>query len=72
MWRKSPAANRKTDKEITMAIKIFSGVVAVILMLVYLTPVMLKLRDPALVLVILVGIALMLFDLWQSLQSKND
>ena len=55
-----------------MAIKIFSGIVAVILMLVYLTPAMLKLRDPALVLVILVGIALMLYDLWQSLQSKND
>jgi hypothetical protein len=55
-----------------MAIKIFSGIVAVILMLVYLAPVMLKLRDPALVLVMLVGIALMLVDLWQSLQSKND
>ena len=55
-----------------MAIKIFSGVVAVILLLAYLTPVMLKLKDPALVLVMLVGIALMLVDLWQSLQSKND
>ena len=55
-----------------MAIKIFSGIVAVILMLVYLTPVMLKLRDSALILVMLVGIALMLVDLWQSLRSKND
>ncbi|MEX2164959.1 MAG: hypothetical protein WD823_12040 [Sulfuricaulis sp.] len=55
-----------------MAIKIFSGIVAVILMLVYLAPVMLKLWDPALSLVMLVGFALMLFDLWQSLQSKTD
>jgi hypothetical protein len=55
-----------------MAIKIFSGIVAVILMLVYLAPIMLKLRDSALSLVILIGIALMLTDLWQSLKSKND
>ena len=55
-----------------MAIKIFSGIVAVILMLVYLGPVMLKLQDAALIVVMLVGIALMLIDLWQSLQSKAD
>jgi hypothetical protein len=55
-----------------MAIKIFSGILAVILLLVYLGPVMLKLRDPALILVMLVGIVLMLLDLWQSLQSKAD
>ena len=72
MWRKSPAANRKTDKETAMAIKIFSGIVAVALMLVYLGPVIVKLRDPALSLVILIGIALMLLDLWQSLKSKSD
>ena len=41
-------------------------------MLVYLGPVMLKLKDPALILVMLIGIALMLIDLWQSLQSKTD
>jgi len=61
-----------TDKELTMAIKIFSGILAVILLLVYLGPVMLKLKDPALILVMLVGIVLMLLDLWQSLQSKAD
>lgn len=55
-----------------MAIKIFSGIVAIILMLVYLGPVILKLRDPALSLVIIIGIALMLIDLWQSLKSKTD
>ena len=55
-----------------MAFKMFSGIVAVILMFIYLGPVMLKLKDPALIAVMLVGLALMLLDLWQSLQSKND
>lgn len=55
-----------------MAIKIFAGIVAIILMLVYLGPVVVKLRDPALTIVILTGILLMLIDLWQSLRSKSD
>jgi hypothetical protein len=55
-----------------MGIKIFSGIVAVILMLVYLGPVLFKLRDPALSFVILTGIVLMLTDLWQSLRSNGD
>jgi len=55
-----------------MTVKIFSGIVAVILMFVYLMPVMLKLKDPALILVMLFGLVLMLIDLWQSLQSKAD
>ncbi|MCR4347987.1 MAG: hypothetical protein NUV55_12425 [Sulfuricaulis sp.] len=55
-----------------MAFKIIAGIVAMALVLVYLGPVVLKLWDPALTLVILVGILMMLVDLWQSLQSKGD
>jgi len=55
-----------------MIFKIIAGLVAVTLMLVYLLPIMLKLQEPALTLVILTGIVMMLIDLWQSLQSKND
>lgn len=55
-----------------MAIKIFSGVVAVALMLIYLLPVVIKLREVALAIVVLIGLVMMLIDLWQSLQSKND
>jgi hypothetical protein len=55
-----------------MPIKIFAAVVAVILIIVYLIPVVFKLKDFALGVVILVGIAMMLVDLWQSLQSKDD
>ena len=55
-----------------MPIKIISAVVAVALVLAYLSPVVFKLKDVALGLVILIGIAMMLIDLWQSLQSKDD
>ncbi|MDH3563547.1 MAG: hypothetical protein OEN49_09170, partial [Gammaproteobacteria bacterium] len=61
-----------TDKETVMIFNIVAGFVAVILMLVYLGPVVIKLWDLALVLVILIGFVMMLIDLWQSLQSKED
>lgn len=55
-----------------MAFNIIAGIVAVILMLVYLGPVVIKLGDPALIIVIFVGFVMMLIDLWQSLQSKDN
>lgn len=55
-----------------MPIKIFAAVVAVVLVLAFLIPPVLKLKDVALGAVILIGIAMMLIDLWQSLQSKED
>ena len=55
-----------------MPIKIFAAVVAVILMISFLVPVVLKLKDVALGVVISIGIAMMLVDLAQSLKSKED
>ena len=55
-----------------MTVKIFAGVVAMILALGFLAPPVLKLKDPALAIVIAVGIVMMAFDLWQSLQAKED
>ncbi len=55
-----------------MTVKIFAGVVAMILALGFLAPPVLKLKDPALAIVIAVGIVMMAFDLWQSLQAKDD
>ena len=55
-----------------MPIKIFAGLAAVVLVLSFLSPVVFKLKDIALGIVILIGIVLMLIDLWQSLQSKED
>ncbi|MEK6244141.1 MAG: hypothetical protein AABM33_06530 [Pseudomonadota bacterium] len=55
-----------------MPIKIFAAVIAVALMLSFLSPVVLKLKDVALGVVILIGIIMMLVDLWQSLRSEED
>lgn len=55
-----------------MTFKILAGVFSAALLIIYLGPVVFKLRDPALTIVVIIGIAMMLVDLWQSLQSKND
>jgi hypothetical protein len=55
-----------------MPIKIFAAAAAVVLMVGFLVPVVLKLKEIDLGIVILIGIAMMLVDLWQSLQSKED
>lgn len=55
-----------------MTIKIFAAIVALILMAGYLLPPVFKLKDEALGAVILIGLAMMVVDLWQSLKSKED
>ena len=55
-----------------MPIKIFAGIVAVALMIAFLSPVVFKLKDVPLGVIILIGIAMMLIDLLQSLKSKDD
>ncbi len=55
-----------------MGIKIVAGLVAVALMLGYLLPPVFKLKDFELGVVILLGLGMMLIDLWQSLKSKDD
>jgi hypothetical protein len=55
-----------------MALKIVAGILGVALMLIYLAPVVWKLKDPALSIVVVAGVAMMLVDLWQSLKSKED
>ena len=55
-----------------MAMKLAGAVAAVVLMLAYLLPTVFKLKDVALGIVVLIGIAMMLVDLWQSMRSKED
>jgi hypothetical protein len=55
-----------------MPVKIFAAIVAVVMVLCFLAPPVLKLKDIALGAVILIGICMMLADLWQSLQKKED
>jgi len=43
-----------------------------VLALVYLAAPVIKLKDVALGIVVLIGVAMMAVDLWQSLKSKDD
>ena len=54
-----------------MPFKILGGVLALALMLAYIAPVVIKLREPALTVVALTGLVMMLVDLWQSLRAKD-
>jgi len=54
-----------------MGLKIFSGIVAVALMLAFLLPLVTKLKDVSLAVVILIAMAMMLVDLVQSLKSRD-
>ena len=55
-----------------MAIKILGGVVAFALMLAYLIPPLLKLKDVALGAVIVIGLVMMAVDLWQALKHEDE
>lgn len=54
-----------------MGLKIFCGTVAVLLFIAYLAPLVIKLKTVSLGIVILIGLAMMLVDLFQSLKSKE-
>jgi len=61
------------DAEATiMNWKILAGVVAALLLLLFIAPVVVKLKEVALTLVALVGVVMMLADIWQALRSKDD
>ena len=55
-----------------MILKILAGLLAVVLMVIYLIPPVYKLQDIELGVVVAIGLTLMLVDLWQSLRSKDD
>ncbi|HSC97197.1 MAG TPA: hypothetical protein VLC73_19760 [Burkholderiales bacterium] len=55
-----------------MIFKIVAGLIAAALLLGFLVPYVLKMQDIALGAVIVVGLAAMARDLWESLQEKED
>ena len=55
-----------------MSLKIFAGIVAVVLMLSYLLPMVIKLKQVSLGVVILIALTMMLVDLYQSLKSNEE
>lgn len=55
-----------------MIVKYLCALLAAALMVVYLMPVVFKLGETPLTIVVMIGVILMLVDLWQSLRSKED
>lgn len=55
-----------------MIFKILAGIVAAALLIAFIGPVVVKLKDPALIIVALIGVGMMAVDIWQSLKSKED
>lgn len=55
-----------------MPVKLFSAVVAIVLMLSFIGAIVFKLKEVALGVVALIGIVMMLVDLRQSLQKAED
>lgn len=55
-----------------MGLKVFAGIVGAALLLIYVAPVVLKLKEIPLAVVAVLGIAMALIDFWQSLRAKDD
>lgn len=55
-----------------MIFKVLAGLAAVILLLGFLVPYVLKMQDIALGIVILIGLAMMARDLWDTFQEKDE
>jgi hypothetical protein len=54
-----------------MGLKIFCGIVAVVLVFAFVLPPAVKLKEVALVIVIAIGVVMMLIDLYQSLHEGD-
>lgn len=54
-----------------MPFKILASIVAAALLIVFIGPVVVKLKDAALSAVVLIGVTMMIVDIWQSLKSDD-
>lgn len=55
-----------------MAFKIFASIVAAALLIVFISPVVIKLKEVSLTVVALIGLTMMIVDVFQSLKSGQD
>lgn len=55
-----------------MGFKILSGLVAAAMLIVFIGPVVIKLQDVALSVVVLIGVVMMIVDMLQALKSNED
>ena len=53
-------------------LKIAYSILAVVLMLLYLSPVVWRLKQVDLSIVVIIGVVMMLVDVWQSLQTREE
>ena len=54
-----------------MVLKIIAGIISVALLFAYIGPVVLRLNEIALWVIVLLGLGMMLVDLWESLKEKD-
>lgn len=55
-----------------MAFKILASIVAAALLIIFIGPVVVKLKDVALSAVVLIGVTMMVTDIWHTLRSGDD
>jgi len=55
-----------------MFLKVLAGIVAAGLLVAFIGPVIVKLKEIPLIVVAAIGVAMMLTDLWESIRSKED
>jgi hypothetical protein len=55
-----------------MVFKYLAACAALVLLLMFLAPIIVKLKDVALGAVILIGVGLMALDLWESLHERDE
>lgn len=55
-----------------MAFKILASIIAAAMLIIFIGPVVVKLKDWALGGVVLIGVVMMVTDMWNALQSKDD
>jgi hypothetical protein len=54
-----------------MAVKIFCGIIAMVLMIGYNAVAVIKLQETPLLIVVLIGIGMMAWDLWDSIKTED-
>ena len=55
-----------------MGFRIIASIIAAALLVAFISPVVIKIKSVALVVVVLIGLTMMLVDIWQSLKSTDD
>lgn len=55
-----------------MLLKLIAGIIGAVLLLAYVAPVTLRLKEISLWVVVVLGVGMMLVDLWESLRAQDD